>query len=128
MINRRIFDLVEKVSSKSTFYHFLNHLSINYLIVFRNFTMIAKHNYCFRLLRFQNPRLLCYMRSLGGAMKSYRKELWFEVPTRRALINITSKVEACLRESGIKEGLGAGQGQADLLLPFVIEGSLRKAA
>jgi secondary thiamine-phosphate synthase enzyme len=38
-------------------------------------------------------------------MKTYRKELWFEVPTRRALINITPKVEACLRESGIKEGL-----------------------
>ena len=38
-------------------------------------------------------------------MKNYRKELWFEVPTRRALINITPKVEACLRESGIKEGL-----------------------
>ena len=40
-----------------------------------------------------------------GVMKSYRKELWFEVPTRRALINITPKVEACLKESGIKEGL-----------------------
>jgi secondary thiamine-phosphate synthase enzyme len=38
-------------------------------------------------------------------MKSYRKELWFEVPARRALINITPKVEACLRESGVKEGL-----------------------
>ena len=38
-------------------------------------------------------------------MNSYRKELWFEVPTRRALINITSQVEDCLRESGIKEGL-----------------------
>jgi thiamine phosphate synthase YjbQ (UPF0047 family) len=37
-------------------------------------------------------------------MKNYRKELWFEVPTRRALINITPKVEACLRESGIQEG------------------------
>jgi len=35
----------------------------------------------------------------------YRKELWFEVPTRRAFINITPQVEACLRESGIKEGL-----------------------
>jgi len=34
-------------------------------------------------------------------MKSYRKELWFEVPTRRALINITPEVEACLRESQI---------------------------
>ncbi|MBX7157613.1 MAG: secondary thiamine-phosphate synthase enzyme YjbQ [Verrucomicrobiae bacterium] len=38
-------------------------------------------------------------------MKSYRKELWFEAPTRRALINITSQVEACLRESRVKEGL-----------------------
>ncbi len=38
-------------------------------------------------------------------MKSYRKELWFETPTRRAYINITPQVEACLRESGIKEGL-----------------------
>src|SRR5512136_3186146 len=38
-------------------------------------------------------------------MKSYRKELWFETPTRRQLVNITSQVEECLRESGIKEGL-----------------------
>lgn len=38
-------------------------------------------------------------------MKSYRKELWFEAPTRRELINITSQVETCLRESGVKEGL-----------------------
>ncbi len=38
-------------------------------------------------------------------MKSYRKELWFETPRRRALINITSQVEECLRESGIREGL-----------------------
>jgi secondary thiamine-phosphate synthase enzyme len=38
-------------------------------------------------------------------MKSYRKELWFNIPTRRAFINITSQVEECLRESGIKEGL-----------------------
>jgi len=37
-------------------------------------------------------------------MKSYRKELWFNVPTRRAFINITPQVEECLRESGIKEG------------------------
>jgi secondary thiamine-phosphate synthase enzyme len=39
------------------------------------------------------------------SMKSYRKELWFEVPTRRAFINITPDVEKCLRESSIKEGL-----------------------
>jgi secondary thiamine-phosphate synthase enzyme len=38
-------------------------------------------------------------------MKSYRKELWFNVPSRRAFINITSQVEACLRESSIQEGL-----------------------
>ena len=38
-------------------------------------------------------------------MKSYRKELWFEVPTRRAFINTTGEVEKCLNESGIKEGL-----------------------
>ena len=38
-------------------------------------------------------------------MKSYRKELWFHVPTRRALINITPEVEECLKESGIREGL-----------------------
>jgi secondary thiamine-phosphate synthase enzyme len=38
-------------------------------------------------------------------MKSFRKELWFQVPTRRAFINITSQVEACLKESIIREGL-----------------------
>ena len=38
-------------------------------------------------------------------MKSYRKELWFETTQRRQFINITSHVEACLRESGINEGL-----------------------
>jgi secondary thiamine-phosphate synthase enzyme len=38
-------------------------------------------------------------------MKSYRKELWFNTPTRRAFINITHQVEAALAESGIREGL-----------------------
>ena len=38
-------------------------------------------------------------------MKSFRKELWFEVPGRRAFLNITREVEDCLRESGVKEGL-----------------------
>ena len=38
-------------------------------------------------------------------MKSYRKELWFNLPYRRGFINITPQVENCLRESGIKEGL-----------------------
>ena len=38
-------------------------------------------------------------------MKSYRKELWFQVPSRRAFINITPEVDECLKESKIKEGL-----------------------
>ena len=38
-------------------------------------------------------------------MKSYRKELWFEASRRRELINITSDIEQCLKESSIKEGL-----------------------
>jgi len=38
-------------------------------------------------------------------MKSYHKELWFDVPTRRAFINITPEVEQCLADSGVKEGL-----------------------
>lgn len=37
-------------------------------------------------------------------MKSYRKELWFNTPARRAFINITSQIQECLDESGIKEG------------------------
>jgi thiamine phosphate synthase YjbQ (UPF0047 family) len=37
-------------------------------------------------------------------MKSYRKELWFQIPTRRAFVNITPQVEECLKESGINEG------------------------
>ncbi|MGJ5817611.1 secondary thiamine-phosphate synthase enzyme YjbQ [Paludibaculum fermentans] len=38
-------------------------------------------------------------------MKSYRKELWFEVPARRGFLNITPEIELCLGESGIREGL-----------------------
>ena len=38
-------------------------------------------------------------------MKSYRKELWFEIRQRRELINITPEIEECLRESGVQEGL-----------------------
>jgi len=38
-------------------------------------------------------------------MKSYRKELWFNVPARRGFINITPQVRQCLRESGILEGM-----------------------
>jgi len=38
-------------------------------------------------------------------MKSFRKELWFNIPQRRGLVNITPEVNDCLRESGIQEGL-----------------------
>lgn len=37
-------------------------------------------------------------------MKSYRKELWFDIAKRRELINITQEVGACLKESGVQEG------------------------
>jgi secondary thiamine-phosphate synthase enzyme len=43
--------------------------------------------------------------TVGVTMKSYRKELWFEIPARRGFRNITGQVEECLRESGIQEGL-----------------------
>jgi secondary thiamine-phosphate synthase enzyme len=38
-------------------------------------------------------------------MKSFRKELWFEIKQRRQMINITPEIEECVRESGITEGL-----------------------
>jgi secondary thiamine-phosphate synthase enzyme len=38
-------------------------------------------------------------------MKSFRKELWFNTSKRRELINITPEIQACLAESGVKEGL-----------------------
>lgn len=38
-------------------------------------------------------------------MKSFRKELTFNTPTRRAYLNITPQVRDCLQESGIQEGL-----------------------
>lgn len=38
-------------------------------------------------------------------MKSYRKELWFNVPTRRQFVHVTPEVEKAVAESGVKEGL-----------------------
>ena len=38
-------------------------------------------------------------------MKSFQKELWFNVQERMDFINITRDVESALSESGIKEGL-----------------------
>jgi secondary thiamine-phosphate synthase enzyme len=38
-------------------------------------------------------------------MKTYREELWFELSSRRGFVNITQKVEDCIKKSGIQEGL-----------------------
>ena len=38
-------------------------------------------------------------------MKSYRKELWFNAPERRALFNITAEIQNCIDESGVQEGM-----------------------
>lgn len=38
-------------------------------------------------------------------MKSYRKELFFSTTKRREYINITQKVNDCIKESGIMEGI-----------------------
>src|SRR5881409_2346618 len=38
-------------------------------------------------------------------MKAHRKELWFEIPSRRGFVNITPQVEDAVRESGVREGL-----------------------
>jgi secondary thiamine-phosphate synthase enzyme len=38
-------------------------------------------------------------------MKTYRKELWFNIPARRGFVNITTQVGDCIKESGVTEGL-----------------------
>ncbi|MBK7142925.1 MAG: YjbQ family protein [bacterium] len=38
-------------------------------------------------------------------MKSHRKELWFNVPSRRGFVNITHEVQEAIRESGVQEGM-----------------------
>ncbi len=55
----------------------------------------------FLKLAFVSQNLNFYFNS----MKNYRKELWFNVPTRRAFVNITPDVSQCLSDSGIMEGL-----------------------
>ena len=41
----------------------------------------------------------------GRSVRSYRKELWFDIPARRGFVNITPQVEEAVRASGIREGL-----------------------
>ena len=38
-------------------------------------------------------------------MKSFRRELWFNIPSPRAFVNITPQVEGRLKESGVQGGL-----------------------
>jgi len=38
-------------------------------------------------------------------MKSYRKELWFNLPARVGFVCITPQIRECLAESGVREGL-----------------------
>jgi secondary thiamine-phosphate synthase enzyme len=90
----------------------------NSVAVFRSYSGIPGntiiHNRChYRSLYYGINKILCkyYQKQKDGKlkisfnMKSYRKELWFEIPTRRAFVNITGQVEKCLNDSGIKEGL-----------------------
>ncbi len=52
-------------------------------------------------------------------MKNYRKELWFEVPTRRALVNITPKVEACLPSTSLEADLLSAYAENHRLCPWM---------
>jgi secondary thiamine-phosphate synthase enzyme len=38
-------------------------------------------------------------------MKTHRKELWFNIPKRRAFVNITADLEKAVGESGVRDGL-----------------------
>lgn len=38
-------------------------------------------------------------------MKSYWKELWFDIPARRGFVNITPEVDTVLREVSVQEDL-----------------------
>ena len=38
-------------------------------------------------------------------MKSFRRELWMNVPARRGFVRLTTEVESCVAESGVREGL-----------------------
>jgi secondary thiamine-phosphate synthase enzyme len=62
------------------------------------------------LFRVRNParkRWLVERRETfqSARMKSFRKELWLEVPARRGYVNLTPEVEQAVRASGVREGL-----------------------
>ncbi len=58
-------------------------------------------------MRHASVGLTCVCRAVeeGANVKSFRKELWFDVKRRREFFNITPDVESCLKESGVKEGI-----------------------
>jgi secondary thiamine-phosphate synthase enzyme len=75
----------------------------------RNFLIRSEHlqepvyRFIVELVSYYIAKLRISKRAVN--VKSFRKELWFNVPGRRAFINITPQVEECLRESGVVEGL-----------------------
>ena len=60
------------------------------------------------------------------AKKSYRQELFFNIPSRRGFVNFTSQVEEAMRESKISEGLqemvGISPAPTNLLMVRFIDG------
>ena len=54
-------------------------------------------------------------------MKSYRKELWFHIPSRRGFVNVTAQVEEAVRESGIKEGMVLVNAMNNIVLQRKVE-------
>jgi len=51
-------------------------------------------------LRYASENIL-----VEAALKHFRREIWFNTPSRVAFINITQKVSECIAASGILEGL-----------------------
>jgi hypothetical protein len=54
-------------------------------------------------------------------MKSYRKELWFHILTRRALVNITSPCGRMFERERSERRAGSDQHQAYLSIAFIIK-------
>jgi secondary thiamine-phosphate synthase enzyme len=52
-----------------------------------------------------HSRLRAVGEQIGREMRSYRKEMWFDLPARMEFVNITPQVEKCVRDSGVREGM-----------------------
>jgi secondary thiamine-phosphate synthase enzyme len=64
-----------------------------------------KHYAYYSLIKAIPEYFRIFAKSNVNNMKSYRKELWFDIASRRELINITHYAQQCIDESGVKEGL-----------------------